>query len=75
MEKADYSGASAAERERVVEILQRNVNELIEQKRSHNPMKLRRTANRFCERIRQGGVFTGKDFEQLLKLFRKQAIF
>lgn len=74
MDKADYSIASQDEREKVVRVLQRNVNVMIEQKQSQNPEKLRKIVDGFCERIRNGDVISGKDFQQLLQLFKKQAI-
>lgn len=74
MKKADYSLASGEEREKVIRILQKNVNEIIEQKKTQKPDKLRKIVDRFCERIRSGGIFTGKDFQQLLQLFQKKSV-
>ncbi len=74
MDKADYRIASQEEREKVVRILQRNVNLIIEQKQSKNSENLRKIVDGFCVRIRNGDIISGKEFQQLLKLFKKQPI-
>lgn len=74
MGKADYSIASQEEREGVIQILQRNVNHIIEQKQTQKPEKLRQIVLSLCERIRSGDVITGKDFEVLIQLLQKRTV-
>ncbi|NIR52043.1 hypothetical protein GWO43_25830 [candidate division KSB1 bacterium] len=74
MSKADYSIASQEERDNVIRILQRNANQLIEQKQVQNAENLRSEVDRLCGRVRNGDVVTGKDFEKLVRLFKKQPI-
>jgi len=74
MKKADYSIATEEEREDVVRLLQKNVNEIIEQKKTQHPERLRQAVDAICERVRAGEVFTGKDFQQLVQLFQKKSI-
>lgn len=74
MKKADYSIASDEEREDVILILQKNVNEIIENKKVKNTEKLRAEVDRLSGRIRQGDVITGQDFEKLVGLFQKKSI-
>lgn len=74
MKKADYSIATPEEREGVVEILQRNVNLIIEQKKTKNPKRLRQIVSGLCERVRSGDVITGKDFQTLVQLFQKKSV-
>jgi len=72
MSKADYSIASAEERESVITLLQRNANQMIEQRKVRDPQKLREAVDQFCRRIRNGEVITGKDYQQLVSLFQKK---
>lgn len=72
--QADYSRATLKEREQVVEILQRNVREMVRKKRSRDPAALTRIADELCARIRSGAVFKGKEFELLVRLFRKEPV-
>ena len=74
MKKADYSIASAEERESVIQILQRNTNHLIEQKLTSDSGKLRAIVGGLCDRIKVGDVITGSDFETLVKLFQKKPV-
>lgn len=74
MKKADYSIATPEERERVIEILQRNVNMMIEEKRTQRPAELREIVSKLCAGIRDGAVFTGRDFEILVQLFQKKSV-
>lgn len=74
MGKADYSIASEEERENVIEILQRNANQMIEDKKVKDARKLRQTVDHFAARIRRGDVITGKDFQTLVALFRKKPV-
>lgn len=74
MGKADYNIASQEEREGVIQILQRNVNHIIEQKQTQKPEKLRQIVLSLCERIRSGDVITGKDFEVLIQLLQKRTV-
>lgn len=74
MKKADYSIASEEEREDVILILQRNANQIIENKKVKNSEKLRAEVDRLSARIRQGDVITGQDFEKLVLLFQKKSI-
>lgn len=74
MKKADYSIASPEERESVINILQKNVNQIIEQKKTDNPDRLRQIVDDYCARIRKGEIFTGKEFQNLVSLFQKKPI-
>lgn len=74
MKKADYSIATSEERESVIGILQKNVNQIIEDKKTENPEKLRQMVDGYCKRIRKGEIFTGKEFENLVRLFQKKPI-
>lgn len=74
MDQADYSIAAPEERETVIKILQRNVNEIIEQKKVNNPVKLRRLTDSFCKRIRKGEIIKGADYKLLLSIFQKKPI-
>ncbi len=74
MKRADYSLATPEEREQVVSILERNARELIAKKRATDPAKLERRVQRFVQRIRNGEIITGRDFDVLVKLFRKEPI-
>ncbi len=74
MKKADYSIASEEEREDVILILQKNVNQIIEEKKVKDSAKLRAEVDRLSGRIRQGDVITGQDFEKLVGLFQKKSI-
>lgn len=74
MKKADYSIASEEERANVVVILQRNANEMIEQKVVKDPATLRQLVSRLCDRVVAGEVIVGKDFETLVQLFQKKPV-
>ncbi len=74
MDKADYSIATIDEREKVISILQRNVNLMIELRRTNAPEKLRQLASQFCERVRGGEIFDGMDYKLLLNLFQKKPL-
>ena len=74
MNKADYSIASPEERENVIQILQRNTNHIIEQKKTNDADKLREAVAKLCERVRKGDVITGADFQKLVFLFQKKSI-
>ncbi len=73
MRKADYSLASAAEKENVIAILQRNAAEIEKQGGEKSTKELQKTVSRLAHRIRNGDVITGPDFERLVLLFRKQS--
>lgn len=68
---ADYSLASSEERRHVVEILNRNCAWMLKQGKLKNPKKLQTIVLDFTRRIASGGRFTGRDFEMLVRLFRK----
>ncbi len=74
MKKADYSIASEEERENVVVILQRNANEMIEQKVVRDPVRLRQLVSRLCDRVMAGDIIVGKDFETLVQIFQKKPV-
>ena len=74
MKKADYSIASDEEREDVILILQRNANQIIENKKVKDSEKLRKEVDRLSARVRQGDIITGQDFEKLIQLFQKKSI-
>jgi hypothetical protein len=74
MDQADYSIATPEERENVVEIIQRNANLIIEQKRTGNPEKLRRLADLFCERVRKGDIILGAEYKLLVSIFQNKYI-
>ena len=74
MEKADYSLATPEERENVVQVLQKNVIYLIEQKKTKNSERQREIVDQLCNRIRKGDVITGKDYKKLLRLFQKKPV-
>lgn len=74
MEKADYSIATTEEREKVISILQRNVNVMIEIRRTNAPEKLRQLASGFCERIRRGEIIDGVDYKLLVNIFQKKPV-
>jgi len=74
MKKADYSIASEEERENVIRILQRNVNILIEEKKTTDAEKLRAVVSGLCDRVRAGEIITGDDFHKLVSLFQKKSI-
>lgn len=74
MKKADYSIASKEERENVVKILHRNANHLIEQKLAKDARRLREIVSDLCERVTEGEIITGDDFETLVSLFQKKTI-
>ncbi|MDQ7053931.1 MAG: hypothetical protein Q9P14_13990 [candidate division KSB1 bacterium] len=69
---ADYSMASPEEREQVIQILQRNLKAMLKMPQIQNKQALQERVERFIEKIRQGGRFTGKEFEQLVRIFRKR---
>ncbi|MFQ5603185.1 MAG: hypothetical protein ACE5HS_07945 [bacterium] len=73
MKQADYSGASTEEREEVIAILQRNVNQLIEQKQTSDPEMLRQYVDQLCHRVRNGEIISGQDFQALILLFQKKS--
>ncbi len=70
---ADYSLASPEEREQVIQILQRNLKAMLKMPQIQNNQDLQERVEHFIEKIRQGGRFTGKEFEQLVRIFRKRA--
>ncbi len=70
---ADYSQATPEERERVIQILQRNLKAMLKMPQIQDKAALQKQVNAFIEKIRQGGRFRGKEFEQLVKIFRKKA--
>ena len=69
---ADYSIASDEERERVVDILLRNKKSMLKRKLVKDVSGFERMVDDFIQRIRQGAVFRGKDFDTLLKIFRQR---
>lgn len=71
---ADYGQASQEEREQIVRILQRNVQEIISKKQSKNPGALQELMSDLAGRIRSGETIRGRDFEKLVRLLRKQAV-
>ncbi len=72
MSKADYSIATEEEREQVVQILERNLHEMAQGLSQVKARQLRQLVEQYCERVRQGAVITGSEFETLVKLFRKE---
>ncbi|HEX9652721.1 MAG TPA: hypothetical protein VGA99_03340, partial [bacterium] len=72
MDRADYSIATPEEREKVITILQRNVNLMIEQKKIGEPQILRQQGDGLCERIRRGEVIAGADYKLLLSIFQQK---
>ena len=71
--KADYSIASPEERENVAAILKENCSHIIAEKKTSNPQKFQARVDAFVKRILAGDVITGKDFENLVMIFRKQS--
>lgn len=72
--KADYSQATAEERQGVVRILQRNYQELLKIGRVADAQAAESRLRRIQQTIEQGGVITGADFDFLLKILRKKQI-
>ncbi len=71
---ADYSTASAEEREQVIAILERNLKAMLKMPQVKDRERLRQIVSDFQMRIRRGERFTGKEFERLVKLFRKRPL-
>jgi len=72
MDKADYSRTTVEEREKVIEILYRNLETLLKGRKVKAPEQLRKRVDALAKRIRAGEIITGKDYEQLLRLFQKK---
>ncbi len=73
MESADYSRASEEEREKVIAVLRRNVEQILSSKgpQSGEP-ELRARVEDFAARIRRGETLTGKAYRELLALLQKR---
>ncbi|RMD99290.1 MAG: hypothetical protein D6814_05865 [Calditrichaeota bacterium] len=67
---ADYSQASAAERESVIKILEQKLELLKKRRGSESLDELERDIEHFKTKIRAGGIIAGKEFEKLVRLFR-----
>ena len=75
MGRADYSIATKEERQQVIDLLERNLEELIRDNKARDPDRLRAEVEKFCTGIREGRVYMGKDFERLVMIFRKESPF
>jgi len=56
----------------VIEILYRNLETLLKGRKVKDPEQLRKRVDALAKRIRAGEIITGKDYEQLLRLFQKK---
>lgn len=74
-QKADYSIASPEEREKVIQILDRNLDTIRKQKSSKDPQQLQKLVQDYQARIRAGEIFVGRDFANLVLLFQGVAIY
>lgn len=73
MNKADYRGASPEEREDVIAILERNLSEMEKHGHLKNAKQVREIVSGLMQRIRNGDVIQGRDFERLILIFRKKS--
>jgi len=71
--EADYSVASQDERDRVAKILSTNCRFIISKKGTTHPEKLKNEVDTYIRGVLAGEVFRGKDFENLVQIFRKKA--
>lgn len=75
MGRADYSIATEEERQQVIELLKRNLEELIRENKARDPDRLRAEVQKFCVGIQKGRSYMGKDFDRLVMIFRKESPF
>lgn len=73
-QKADYSIASQEERDRVIEILKRNRDAMVAQKKVKDAKAFKQLVQEYMDGVAAGAVYTGKKFEVLVKIFRQERL-
>lgn len=73
-QKADYSIASQEERDQVIEILKRNREAMLAQKKVKDAKAFKKLVQEYIDGVAEGAVYTGKKFETLLKIFRQERL-